>query len=58
MVICVFTVEEAAEKLLKLYQQIKNYNHGGDLGDATVSSDSNSASKSHFSFNITYVPER
>jgi len=57
----VFTVEEATEKLLKLFQQSKDHNHGGDLGDTTNSlnsSDPTSASKNHFSFQITYAPER
>ena len=44
----VFTVEEATEKLLKLFQQSKDHNHGGDLGDTTNSSHSTSASKNHF----------
>ena len=56
----VFTVEEATEKLLKLFQQSKYHDHGGELGDTTNtnSSDPNSKSKNNFSFQITYAPER
>ena len=54
----VFNVEEATEKLLKLYQQFKAHDHGGVLGDTTPSSANSTASKTPFSFSITYAPER
>ena len=53
-----FNVEEATEKLLKLYQQFKAHDHGGVLGDTTPSSANSTASKTPFSFSITYALER